>query len=155
MATWPSAAGYTPELDPLTTKPLLTLENGPQGIDCKLEAELADLPEEEAAAFRDGPSALGEVVRRLKDALGLIAFFTVGDKETRAWTLRDGQTALEAAATIHTDIARGFIRCEVISAEDLLEAGSHAEAARRGTQRLESKTYVVRDGDVLNVRFNL
>ena len=103
-----------PELDPLTTKPLLTVENGPQGIDCKLEAELADLPEEEAAEFRDGPSALDEVVRRLKDALGLIAFFTVGDKETRAWTLRDGQTALEAAATIHTDIARGFIRCEVI-----------------------------------------
>ena len=153
LADWP---GEVPaELDPLTTKPLLTVENGPQGIDCKLEAELADLPDEEAAEFRDGPSALDEVVRRLKDALGLIAFFTVGDKETRAWTLRDGQTAIEAAATIHTDIARGFIRCEVIATEDLLEAGSHAEAARRGTQRLESKTYVVADGDVLNVRFNV
>ena len=112
LADWPGE--LPPELDPLTTKPLLAVENGPQGIDCKLEAELADLPEEEAAEFRDGPSALDEVVRRLKDALGLIAFFTVGDKETRAWTLRDGQTALEAAATIHTDIARGFIRCEVI-----------------------------------------
>ena len=143
------------ELHPLTTKPLLAVENGPHGIDCKLEAELADLPDEEAAEFRDGPSALDEVVRRLSDALGLITFFTVGAKETRAWTLREGQTALEAAATIHTDIARGFIRCEVISAEDLLAAGSHAEAARRGTQRLEAKTYVVRDGDVLNVRFNV
>jgi ribosome-binding ATPase YchF (GTP1/OBG family) len=98
---------------------------------------------------------LDEVVRRLKDALGLIAFFTAGEKETRAWTLRDGQTAIDAAATIHSDIARGFIRCEVISAGDLLEAGSHAEAAKRGTQRLEGKTYVVADGDVLNIRFNV
>ena len=144
-----------PELDPLTTKPLLAIVNGPDGIDLKLEAELAELPDEEAAAFRDGPSALDEVVRRLKDALGLIAFFTAGEKETRAWTLRSGQTALEAAGTIHSDIARGFIRCEVIRWDDLLEAGSHAEAARRGTQRLEGKTYVVQDGDVLNIRFNV
>jgi ribosome-binding ATPase YchF (GTP1/OBG family) len=134
---------------------LLAVENGPRGIDGKLEAELAELPEGEAAEFRDGPSALDEVVGRLKDALGLITFFTVGEKETRAWTLRQGQTALEAAGTIHSDIARGFIRCEVISTEDLLDAGSHAEAARRGTQRLEGKTYVVADGDVLNIRFNV
>jgi len=153
LADWP---GELPEeLDPLTTKPLLAVENGPGGIDCKLEAELAELSDDEAAEFRDGPSALDEVVRRLKDALGLIAFFTAGEKETRAWTLRSGQTALDAAATIHSDIARGFIRCEVISAGDLLEAGSHAEAAKRGTQRLEGKTYVVADGDVLNIRFNV
>jgi ribosome-binding ATPase len=143
------------ELEPLTTMPLLTIENGPRGIDLKLEAELAELPEEEAAAFRERPSALAEVARRLQDTLGLIAFFTVSDKETRAWTLREGQTALDAAATVHSDIARGFIRCEVIRWDDLLEAGSHAEAARRGLQRLEGKTYVVRDGDVLNVRFNV
>ena len=153
LADWPEE--LPPELDPLTTKPLLAVENGPGGIDCKLEAELAELSDEEAAEFRDGPSALDEVVRRLKDALGLIAFFTAGEKETRAWTLRDGETALDAAATIHSDIARGFIRCEVISAEDLVEAGSHAEAAKRGTQRLEGKTYVVADGDVLNIRFNV
>ena len=153
LADW---NGELPEaLDPLTTKPLLAVENGPRGIDAKLEAELAELPEEDAAEFREGPSALDEVVRRLKDALGLITFFTVGDKETRAWTLRRGQTALEAAGTIHSDIARGFIRCEVISTDDLLDAGSHAEAARRGTQRLEGKTYVVADGDVLNIRFNV
>ena len=72
------------ELDPLTTKPVIAIVNGPDGIDCKLEAELAELPDDEAAAFRDGPSALDEVVRRLKDALGLIAFFTAGEKETRA-----------------------------------------------------------------------
>jgi ribosome-binding ATPase len=153
LADWPGE--LPPELEPLTTKPLLAVENGPGGIDGKLEAELADLSEEEAAEFRDGPSALDEVVRRLKDALGLITFFTAGDKETRAWTLRRGQTALDAAATIHTDIARGFIRCEVISADDLLDAGSHAEAARRGMQRLEGKTYAVADGDVLNIRFNV
>jgi ribosome-binding ATPase len=143
------------ELEPLTSKPLLALENGPKGIDGRLEAELAELPEDEAAEFRDGPSALDEVVRRLSEALGLITFFTAGENETRAWTLRAGQTALDAAGTIHTDIARGFIRCEVIAADDLLAAGSHAEAARRGTQRLEGKTYVVQDGDVLNVRFNV
>jgi ribosome-binding ATPase len=153
LSEWPGAlpAG----LEPLTTMPLLAIENGPGGIDLKLEAELAELPEEEAAAFRDGPSALDEVARRLKDALGLISFFTASDKEARAWTLRDGQAALEAAATVHTDIARGFIRCEVIRWDDLLAAGSHAEAARRGLQRLEGKAYVVQDGDVLNIRFSI
>jgi ribosome-binding ATPase YchF (GTP1/OBG family) len=144
-----------PELEPLATKPLLAVENGPNGIDLKLEAELAELSGDEAAAFREGASALEEVVRRLSEELGLISFFTAGDKETRAWTLRRGQTAIEAAATIHTDLARGFIRCEVIRWEDLAEAESHAEAARRGLQRLEGKTYVVQDGDVLNVRFNI
>jgi len=143
------------ELEPLTTKPLIVLENGPGGIDAKLEAELAELPDEEAAAFRDGPSALADVVRRLFAALDLIVFFTAGEKETRAWTLRRGETALDAAGTIHSDIARGFIRCEVIRWSDLVECGSHAEAARRGLQRLEGKTYLVEDGDVLNIRFNI
>ena len=133
----------------------IPLVNGAGGIDLKLEAELAELSDEEAAEFRDGPSALDEVTRRLQAALGLITFFTVGDKETRAWTLREGETALDAAGTIHSDIARGFIRCEVIPATELLDAGSHAEAARRGTQQLEGKTYVIADGDVLNIRFNL
>jgi ribosome-binding ATPase YchF (GTP1/OBG family) len=145
-----------PELEPLTTKPLLAVVNGPGGVDLKLEAELAELPDEEAAVFRDGDSsALDGVVRRLRDALDLITFFTAGEKETRAWTLRSGQTALDAAAAIHSDIARGFIRCEVVDWQELVEAGSHAEVARRGHQRLEGKTYVVRDGDVLNIRFNV
>ncbi len=144
------------ELEPLTTKPLISIENGPGGIDLKLEAELAEVGDEEASAFRDGgESALGEVVRRLSDALDLISFFTAGEKETRAWTLRRGRTAIEAAETIHSDIARGFIRCEVIRWDDLVEAGSHTEAARRGLQRLEGKTYQVEDGDVLNIRFNV
>jgi len=144
-----------PELEPLTTKPLIAVENGGGGIDLQLEAELAELPDVEAAVFRDGPSALDEIVRRLTGALGLITFFTVAEQETRAWTLRQGQTALEAAGTIHSDIARGFIRCETITWSDLLDAGTHAEASRRGTQRLEGKTYVVEDGDVLNIRFNV
>jgi hypothetical protein len=144
------------ELEPLTTKPLLAVVNGPEGVDLKLEAELAELSDEEAAAFRDGTSsALDEVVRRLRDALDLITFFTAGEKETRAWTLRSGETALDAAGAIHSDIARGFIRCEVVDWEDLVGAGSHAEVSKRGQQRLEGKTYVVRDGDVLNIRFNV
>jgi ribosome-binding ATPase YchF (GTP1/OBG family) len=141
-----------PELDPLTTKPLLAIENGPGGVDAKLEAELAELPEEEAAAYREGESALGGIARQLFEVLDLVTFFTAGDKETRAWTLRRGGTALEAAETIHSDIARGFIRCEVIRWDDLVAAGSHSEAARQGKQRLEGKTYVVEDGDVLNIR---
>ena len=145
-----------PALEPLTTKPLIAVENGPGGIDLALEAELAELDDDEAAAFRDGgPSALEEVVGRLRDLLDLVTFFTAGEKETRAWPLRRGETALDAAGAIHSDIARGFIRCEVIDWNDLVQAGSHAEAARRGLQRLEGKTYVVRDGDVLNIRFNV
>ncbi len=144
-----------PALEPLTTKPLVAVENGPGGIDAAFEAELAELPEEEATGFREGPSALEEVGRRLKDALELVTFFTAGDTEARAWLLRRGSTALDAAAEIHTDMARGFIRCEVIASADLVECGSRAEAARRGLQRLEGRDYVVEDGDVLHIRFNV
>lgn len=91
LAEW--SGELPPELEPLTTKPLIPLVNGHAGIDCKLEAELAELSDEEAAEFRDGPSALDEVTRKLQAALGLITFFTVGDKETRAWTLRQGDGA--------------------------------------------------------------
>jgi ribosome-binding ATPase YchF (GTP1/OBG family) len=154
MAEWTEE--LPPELEPLTTKPLIAIENGSSGIDLKLEAELAELPEAEAAEFRgSGESALGEVVRRLAETLDLITFFTAGEKETRAWTLRKGQTAIDAADTIHSDIARGFIRCEVIRWDDLVALGSHADVSRAGKQRLEGKTYVVEDGDVLNIRFNV
>jgi len=135
---------------------LIEVHNGPRGLDAKLEAELSELPEGEAAAFREGePGAVGEIARRLFEAVDLISFLTAAENETRAWPLRRGQTALEAAATIHTDIARGFIRCEVIPWKDLVEAGSRAEVVRRGRQRLEGKDYVVEDGDVLNIRFNV
>jgi ribosome-binding ATPase YchF (GTP1/OBG family) len=144
------------ELEPLTTKELVPVVNGPGGVDLKLEAELAELPAEEAAAFRDGqPSALEQVVRRLGESLDLVTFFTANENEARAWLLRRGGTALDAAATIHTDMARGFIRCEVVPWNELVEAGSRAEASRRGVQRLEGKGYVVEDGDVLTIRFNV
>jgi len=135
------------ELDPLTTKPLIAIVNGPDGIDLQLESELADLSDEEAAEFRGAAeSALGAVVRQLVETLDLITFFTAGEKETRAWTLRRGETALDAAATIHSDIARGFIRAEVTTTEDFLADGK---------PRLEGKNYEVEDGDVLNIRFNV
>jgi ribosome-binding ATPase len=142
------------ELEPLTTKAIVPLVNGPGGVDGKLEAELAELTDEEAAAFREGPSALDEVVLRLEEALGLITFFTANETEARAWTLRRGQTALDAAGTVHTDMAHGFIRCEVIHWRDLDECGSRAEAAKQGLQRLEGKGYVVEDGDLLQIRFS-
>jgi ribosome-binding ATPase YchF (GTP1/OBG family) len=154
LRDWPGE--LPPELEPLTTKPLLPIVNGPDGVDLALEAELRDLPPEEAAEFRNGgSSALEDVVRRLAAALELVTFFTANENEAHAWTLRNGQTALDAAAAIHTDMARGFIRCEVVRWDDLVAAGSHAEAARRGVQRLEGKGYVVADGDVLNIRFNV
>jgi ribosome-binding ATPase len=151
---WPG--DLPPHLEPLTTKPLIPIVNGEGGVDLALEAELRELPSEEAAQFRDGgSSALEAVVRQLVSVLDLVTFFTAGDTEARAWTLERGKTALDAAATIHTDIARGFIRCEVIPWNDLVQAGSRAEAAKRGVQRLEGKGYVVADGDVLNIRFNV
>ena len=154
LREWPDE--LPPELEPLTAKPLIPIVNGPGGADLALEAELRELPPEEAAQFRDGgPSALDDVVQRLASALDLVTFFTAGENEARAWTLRRGETALDAAASVHTDMARGFIRCEVIRWDDLVEAGSHGEAARRGLQRLEGKGYVVADGDVLNIRFNV
>jgi ribosome-binding ATPase YchF (GTP1/OBG family) len=143
-------------LEPLTTKPLIPVINGPTGIDAAYEAELAELDEEDASAFRDGePSALDEVVHDLRGALDLVTFFTANENEARSWVLRRGRTALDAAGTIHTDMARGFIRCEVVKCQDLVEAGSRAEVSRRGLQRLEGKGYVVADGDVLTIRFNV
>jgi ribosome-binding ATPase len=154
LSTYP---GELPgELEPLTTKPLIAIVNGPGGIDLQLEAELAELPDDEAAAYRDGgESALDDIAGRLAQALDLVTFFTAGEQDTRAWTLRNGQTALDAAGAIHTDIARGFIRCEVLNWKDLVELGSAAEVAKQGKQGLEGKTYVVKEGDVLNIRFNV
>jgi ribosome-binding ATPase len=154
LSDWP---GELPAgLEPLTTKPMLEVRNGPGGLDAKLEAELSELSDEEAAEFRDGAAgAVGEIARRLFEAVDLISFFTAAEKDTRAWPLRRGQTALDAAESIHSDIARGFIRAEVIRWDDLVAAGSRAEAVKRNQQRLEGKNYVVEDGDVLNVRFNV
>jgi ribosome-binding ATPase YchF (GTP1/OBG family) len=154
LSDWPGE--LPPGLEPLTTKPLIEVRNGPGGLDAKLEAELSELTVDEAAEFREGrEDAVGEIARRLFEAVDLISFFTAGEQETRAWPLRRGETAIDAAGTIHSDIARGFIRCEVIRWNDLVEAGSRSEVVKRGQQRLEGKNYVVEDGDVLNIRFNV
>jgi len=122
----------------------------------KVEAELAELSDEEAADFLASyglkESAITRLIRSSYGLLGLISFFTVGEDECRAWTLRAGSTALEAAGEIHSDIQRGFIRAEVVRHDDLLEAGSLAEARTRATLRLEGKEYVVRDGEVVHFR---
>jgi ribosome-binding ATPase YchF (GTP1/OBG family) len=149
------AAELPGELEPLTTKPLVWVVNGgPDGVDLKLEAELAELSPEEAAEFREGPAVLDDIVRRVFVAADVLTFFTANETEARAWTLRRGATALEAAAAVHTDLAHGFVRCEVIRWDDLVACGSSAEAARRGLMRLEGKSYPVQDGDVLQIRFS-
>ncbi len=125
----------------------------------KLESELAELTPEEAEEFRQELSVEAGATRRVLgkviDLLGLITFFTAGEKETRAWSLVSGGSALQAAGRIHTDIERGFIRAEVISWDKLLEFGTHAEARKHGQLRTEGKTYIVQDGDVINVLFNV
>jgi ribosome-binding ATPase YchF (GTP1/OBG family) len=125
----------------------------------KIEMEIARLPAEEAADFLQDlgvdVSARERVIGESYDLLGLISFLTVGEDEVRAWTIPKGVTAQEAAGKIHSDLARGFIRAEVISFEDFLEAGSLAAARARGLLRLEGKTYVVRDGDIIEFRFGV
>ena len=100
-------------------------------------------------------SSLERVIRASYSLLGLISFFTVGPDETRAWTVAQGATAVDAAAAIHSDLARGFIRAEVIGWQELLELGSMAEARRHGKLRSEGKTYQVQDGDVIEILFNV
>jgi hypothetical protein len=122
----------------------------------KVEAELAELPEADAAEFLASyglkESARSRLIRAGYRLLGLISFFTVGDNECRAWTIRSGANALEAAGEVHTDFQKGFIRAEVIKFEDLVAAGSLAEARSRGLLRLEGKEYVVHDGEVVYFR---
>jgi GTP-binding protein YchF len=125
----------------------------------KIEAELAELSDDDARLFMDelgiAEPSRGRIIRLTYALLGLISFFTAGEDECRAWTLRRGSTAVDAAGAIHSDLARGFIRAQVIGYAELLDAGSMAEARKRGTLRQEGKTYVVADGDVLEVLFNV
>jgi hypothetical protein len=95
------------------------------------------------------------VIRDAYALLGLISFFTVGEDEVRAWTIPLGATALDAAGAVHSDMARGFIRAEVIGWQELIEVGSLAEARRRGLLRLEGKDYPVKDGEICHFRFNV
>jgi ribosome-binding ATPase len=125
----------------------------------KIEAEIAQLPAEDAPAFMEdlgiAEPSRGRVVRLTYALLGLFSFFTAGEDECRAWTLRQGATAVDAAGAIHSDLARGFIRAEVVSYPDLMACGSIAEARKRGLLRSEGKAYEVKDGDVIQVLFNV
>jgi GTP-binding protein YchF len=128
-------------------------------LDAQLEAELTELEPDEArellASTGQEESGLDQLARVGFATLGLQTYLTAGPKEARAWTIPVGATAPEAAGVIHTDFQRGFIKAEVVSFNDLVEAGSMAEAKARGKVRMEGKDYVMRDGDVVEFRFNV
>jgi len=125
----------------------------------KIEMELAQMSAEDAQEFLKeygiAEPGLSKMIRLSYALLGLHSFLTAGEDEVRAWTLSVGANAVDAAGTIHTDLARGFIRAEVIAYDDLIACGDFAEARKRGLLRLEGKEYVVKDGDILNIRFNV
>ena len=128
-------------------------------VSAPIEAEVAQLSVEDAQAFREDlglkEPGLDRVIRTSYELLGLISFLTAGEDECRAWTIRRGTRAQQAAGEIHSDIERGFIRAEVVAFDDLIEAGSLAACREAATLRLEGKEYAVRDGDVINFRFNV
>ena len=159
----------------LTRKPLLVIHNHGEGVRAEppavagpgreevalkalLEREVLTLSPAERDGFRAelgiGEDGLSLVIRACYRLLGLISFFTTGEDEVRAWTIRKGDKAVDAAGEIHSDLAKGFIRAEVTPWERLLEAGSEAKARERGWLRLEGRSYEVQDGDCLSIRFN-
>ena len=136
---------------------MLTVTSG--GICAKIEAEISDLEDEEKLLFLselglDEPG-LNRVIRAAYSLLGLETYFTAGVKEVRAWTVRKGSTAPQAAGVIHTDFERGFIRAEVISYNDYVQFKGEQGAKEAGKMRLEGKEYIVQDGDVMHFRFNV
>jgi ribosome-binding ATPase len=173
LASAPLLRGFTF----LSAKPLLVILNtadqggapdagfeaatGERGliIKGKVERELAQMSEADAkeflAEYGIAESAMTVVIRESYALLGLMSFFTVGEDEVRAWTIRTGTRAVDAAEAIHSDIKKGFIRAEVVAYPDLVAAGSHAEARKRGQFRLEGKEYVMQDADVVEFRFNV
>jgi GTP-binding protein YchF len=167
-------------LQPLTAKPVLYVANVGEGdplevpaeiaehaekmgakavaVSARIEAELSELDDEEAALMREelgaGESGLARVIRGAFELLDLISFFTAGEgKEARAHAIERGTTAWGAAGEIHSDIQRGFVRAEVVAWDELVDAGGYAGARDRGTLRLEGRDYVMRDGDVMTVKF--
>ncbi len=169
------------ELDLLTSKPVFYVANVQEGsgaddpraqamrgaapgatiiaVSARIEAELSEMDPEDAAVFAEElgikESSLDQVIRTGYQLLELVSFLTAGEDEVRAWTVRKGAKAPEAAGKIHTDLERGFIRAEVITYDDLMAAGSMANARSKGLLRLEGKEYLVQDGDILNIRFSV
>ena len=142
-----------PQAEKVTTKEDCMVIRG------KLEHELAQMSPEEAQEFLSeyeiNDSAMDRVIKRSYDLLGLACFFTVGEDEVRAWTIKQNTIAVDAADVIHSDIKKGFIRAEVLYYDDLLTSKTYVEARKAGTVRLEGKTYPVKNGDIINFRFNV
>jgi ribosome-binding ATPase YchF (GTP1/OBG family) len=134
---------------------LLQLAPGAVAAPARLELELEELPEEDRQVFMQDLGLTqflrDEVLRTIYYAMGQVVFFTVGEDECRAWGIPKGAEAVEGAAQVHTDLARGFVRAEVVSYADFRKAGSMKEAKHQGTYRLEGKTYVVQDGDIMHI----
>ncbi|HZK44227.1 MAG TPA: redox-regulated ATPase YchF [Syntrophomonadaceae bacterium] len=128
-------------------------------ISAAIEKEIVQLDMKERTAFMNDlgieESGIVQISRSMYKSLGLLAFFTVGEVEVRAWTINDGDTARKAAGKIHSDIERGFIRAEVVEFSDLIELGSMPAVKEKGLFRLEGKEYIVKDGDIVNFRFNV
>jgi len=141
-----------PEVKPAHSCPVVSLQG-------KLEMEIAQLPPEDAALFMQEYGiqelSLNKMISLSYDLLELQSFFTVGDDEVRAWTVKRGATAHEAAGEIHTDLQKGFVRAEVVAYQDLVDLGGLAEARAKGKLRLEGKDYVVQDGEIVHIRFNV
>ena len=128
-------------------------------LPAKLELDIMALEPDDAAMFMEeyGVSELGmsRLIKVSYDLLNVHSFFTAGEKEVHVWTLRKGSNAREAAGTIHSDMEKGFIRAEVISFDDLVTYGSTAEARNHGRLRVEGKNYIIEDGDIIEIRFNI
>jgi GTP-binding protein YchF len=178
-----AAREHLREIFPLTLKPLLVVVNvdeaaaaGGDGVaaieqrarqsggeamrlSARIESEIVELDPADQGEFLAtlglAEPGLNRLARSAYSLLHLVSFFTAGEKEVRAWTLRTGGTALDAAGSIHTDFARGFIRAEVVDATTLIEAGSYAAVREQGRLRLEGRDYPVQDGDVVHFRFNV
>jgi len=134
-------------------------QSGVEALSARIEMEIGQLDEEEAAIFRSDlgltESSLEKVIRDSYRLLGLISFFTAGPDETRAWTIPAGSTAVDAAGAIHSDLARGFIRAEIVEYDDLIKLGSFAEARKVAKLRSEGGKYEMKDGEVVEIRFNV
>jgi len=173
MEASPEEEKYLSGFGLLTRKPMLILLNLGEGqaapqithacpsvaLQGKLEMEIAQLSAEDAAVFMQEYGiqelSLKRMISLSYDLLDQQSFFTVGEDEVRAWTVRRGATAVEAAGEIHTDLQKGFVRAEVCAYQDLIELGSLPEAKTKGKLRLEGKEYIVKDGDIVHIRFNI
>jgi hypothetical protein len=154
----PLLAVYNQDDSSTRTPPSSGLNSMAVALRAHLEREIVGLPPEERPAFRQEmgieEDGLSLVIRACYELLGLLSFLTVGPDEVRAWTIRRDGTAVDAAGEIHSDLAKGFIRAEVIGWQELLDAGGHAKAKEKALLRLEGRDYLVKDGECLEIRFS-